>query len=225
MKKTTNFLWGLVFIVLGLIFGLNALEITDINIFFDGWWTLIIIIPCFIDLFKDQEKTGNIIGILIGVVLLLCCQGILAFDIVLKLIMPVILIIIGLSFIFKDTINKKVRDEMKKLNKKNTDEYCATFGGQKLDFSNEEFKGCNISAVFGGIECDLKDSIIKEDVVINVSAIFGGVDIKVPENVKVKVTSTPIFGGVSNERKNPKDDNVKIIYVNATCIFGGVEIK
>lgn len=225
MKKTRNVLWGLVFIVIGLIFGLNALEITDINIFFDGWWTLIIIIPCFIDLFKGEGTTGNIIGILIGVVLLLCCQGIFAFDIVLKLMLPLILVIIGLSFIFKDTINKKVRDEMKKLNKKNDDEYCATFGGQKLDFSNEEFKGCNISAVFGGVECNLKDSIINEDVIINVSAIFGGVDIKVPKDVKVKVTSTPIFGGVSNERKNPKDDKVKTIYVNATCIFGGVEIK
>lgn len=225
MKKTRNVLWGLVFIVIGVIFGLNVLEITDIDIFFDGWWTLFIIVPCFIDLFNEEEKTGNIIGILIGVVLLLCCQGIFEFDIVFKLMLPVILVIIGISFIFKDTLNKKIKDEMKKLNKKNNDEYCATFGGQNLDFSNEEFKGCNISAVFGGIECDLKDSIINEDTIINVSAIFGGVDIKMPKNVKVKVTSTPIFGGVSQKRKNPKDDNVKTIYVNATCIFGGVEIK
>ena len=36
MKKVGNILWGLVFIVLGLIFGLNALGITDINIFFRG---------------------------------------------------------------------------------------------------------------------------------------------------------------------------------------------
>ncbi|MBQ9072049.1 MAG: hypothetical protein IJY25_02715 [Bacilli bacterium] len=225
MKKTRNVLWGLVFIVIGLVFGLNALDITHINIFFDGWWTLIIIIPCFIDLFKGEGKTGNIIGILVGVVLLLCSQGILDFSLVFKLILPVILVIIGISFIFKDTINKKVRDEMKKLNKKNEDEYCATFGGQKLDFSNEEFKGCNINAIFGGIDCDLKDSIVNEDVIINVSAIFGGVDIIVPKDVKVKVTSTPVFGGVSNERKNPKDDKIKTIYVNAICIFGGVEIK
>lgn len=225
MKKTRNILWGLVFIIIGLIFGLNSLGITNVDMFFDGWWTLIIIIPCIIDLFKGEGKTGNIIGLLIGIVLLLCCQGVLDFSIVLKLILPIILVILGISFIFKDTINRKVRDEMKKLNKKNDDEYCVTFGGQKLDFSNEEFKGCNMNAIFGGIDCNLKDSIINEDVIINVSAIFGGVDILVPKDVKVKVTSTPIFGGVSNERKNPKDENVKTIYVNATCIFGGVDIK
>ena len=224
MKKTRNVLWGIIFIIIGLIFGLNALEITNINIFFDGWWTLIIIIPSFIDLFKEEGRTGNLIGLLIGILLLLCSQDILSFELVLKLIVPITLIIIGISFIFKDTINKKIKDEMKKLNK-NDEEYCATFGGQNIDFSNEEFKGCNMTAVFGGIDCDLKNRIINDDIVINVSAIFGGVDIKVPSNVKVKVASTPIFGGVSNERKNPKDEKAKTIYVNATCIFGGVDIK
>lgn len=225
MKNMRNILWGLIFIVVGIIFGLNALDITNIDIFFDGWWTLIIIIPSFIDLFKEDKKISDIIGILIGVALLLCCQNILDFSIVLKLMLPVTLVIVGISFIFKDTINKKVKDEMKKINNNNDDEYCATFGGQNIDFSNEEFKGCNITAVFGGIELNLKDSIIKEDVIINTSSIFGGIDIIVPENVKVKVTSTPIFGGVSNKRKNSKNDKAKTIYINATCIFGGVEIK
>ena len=51
MNKTSNILWGIVLIVLGLIFGLNALDITHIDIFFNGWWTLFIIVPCCIDLF------------------------------------------------------------------------------------------------------------------------------------------------------------------------------
>lgn len=80
MKKIRNTLWGIVLIVLGLIIGGNALGITNVNIFFYGWWTLFIIIPCFIGLFKEREKTGSIIGLIIGIVLLLCCQDILNFD-------------------------------------------------------------------------------------------------------------------------------------------------
>ena len=76
MRKLGNTLWGIVLVVIGVILALNALRITDINIFFDGWWTLIIIIPCFIGLFKESDKTGNIIGLLIGIVLLLMCQDI-----------------------------------------------------------------------------------------------------------------------------------------------------
>ncbi len=87
------------------IFGLNALELTDINIFFDGWWTLFIIVPCFIGLFKDKEKTSNLIGLIIGLCLLLGCLDILEFAIIWKLMVPAILVMIGLSFVFKDTIN------------------------------------------------------------------------------------------------------------------------
>ena len=71
MKKFGNVLWGIVLIVIGLIIGGNALGITNINIFFDGWWTLFIIIHCFIGLFKANEKTGNLIGLLNGLPILL----------------------------------------------------------------------------------------------------------------------------------------------------------
>ena len=86
---------GGLLIVVGVIFGLNALDIIDINLFFDGWWTLFIIIPCFIDLFKDNDKTGNIIGLIIGICLLLACQGIITFELIWKLLLPVIFFMVG----------------------------------------------------------------------------------------------------------------------------------
>lgn len=225
MGKTSNLLWGLVLIILGVVFGLNALNITDINIFFDGWWTLFIIVPCFIGLFKDSDKTGNLIGLIIGSCLLLGCQNIIDFELVWKLMIPFILVIIGLSIIFKDTINNKVKKQIKKLNKNNLKEYYATFAGQTIDFTKEEFDGCHLNAIFGGIKCDLRDAIIKEDTVIDISAIFGGVTLYVPNDVDVKVTSIPIFGGVSDERKKKSREGNTTLYINATSIFGGVAIK
>lgn len=225
MKKISNLLWGLVFIIVGVIFGLNALEITDINVFFDGWWTLFIIVPCFVSLFNDEDKTSNFIGLVIGVCLLLGCQDILEFTLIWKLLVPFILVMIGISFIFKDVFNRKVQENIKKLNKEETKEYCSCFSGQKLDFNKEEFTGCSLNAVFGGVECDLRNSIIKEDVVINSSSVFGGITIYAPEDVNIKISSTSIFGGVSDERKNKPKDEKYTIYINATAIFGGVEIK
>ncbi len=55
---------------------------------------------------------------------------------------------------------------------KTEDGYCATFSGQKANFEGEEFKGTNLTAVFGGVDCDLRKAIINEDQVINCSAIF-----------------------------------------------------
>ena len=227
MKKVGNVLWGVVLIVIGLIWAGNAFGITHINVFFDGWWTLFIIIPCFIGLFNEREKTGNIIGLLIGILLLLCCRDVIDFGTIWKLILPIILVTIGISLIFKDTFNKKVNEEIKKLKEKikKEDGYCATFSGQKANFEGEEFKGTNLTAVFGGVDCDLRKAIINEDQVINCSAIFGGIDIYVPENVKVKVKSNSIFGGVSDKKTHSSSDNAKTIYVNANCVFGGVDIK
>ena len=227
MKKFGNALWGIVLIIIGLIIGGNALGITNINIFFDGWWTLFIIVPCFIGLFKENEKTGNLIGLLIGVALLLGCQNILDFDLIWKLAFPTILVIIGLSIVFRDTLGGKVSSEIKKLNKKRDGEniYCATFAGQNINFDGEKFTGADLTAVFGGVKCDLKKAIIDSDVVINASSTFGGIEIYVPSNVKVKTKSTSIFGGIENKANTEENENSHTIYINGTTLFGGVEIK
>lgn len=228
MKKIGNVLWGVVLIIVGLILGLNALDITHINIFFAGWWTLFIIVPCFIGLFNETDKTGNIIGLFIGIVLLLCAQRVLRFDIVWKLAVPTILVIIGVSIIFKNSLNSKFNNEIEKINQNaNKDnEYCSTFSSQDVSFENQEFKGANLTAVFGGVKCDLRKAIINEDQVINCSAIFGSIEIIPSEEINIKVKSNSIFGGVSNERKNKEmNKDLKTVYINAMCLFGGVSIK
>ena len=77
MKNISRILWGIVLVLIGGIFGLNELGITSINVFFNGWWTLFIIVPCFIGLLTQYEKKGNIIGLLVGIILLLCCNGLI----------------------------------------------------------------------------------------------------------------------------------------------------
>ena len=54
MKSYTKYIIGFLLIFVGLILGLNAFGITNINIFFDGWWTLFIIIPSLIGLINDS---------------------------------------------------------------------------------------------------------------------------------------------------------------------------
>ena len=104
MKDKGNLIWGLLLIVIGVIIGLNSLGIADINLFFDGWWTLFIIVPSLIDLIKEPTKTGNYIWLAVGIVLLLCAQEILNIEIVGKLIFPVILVVTGLSLLLKDKL-------------------------------------------------------------------------------------------------------------------------
>lgn len=225
MKKRSSILWGIVLIAAGVLFALNALNITNIDVFFDGWWTLFIIVPCTIGLFTEREKTGNMIGILIGVFLLLCCQGVLNFSMLWKLLVPVIIVIIGAKMVITGIFGNKANEIIDKI-KENGGEAkvgCATFSGCNLNYDGEPFEGAELSAVFGGVKCDLRNAVIEKDCAIKATAIFGGVDIFVPNTVNVKVTSNSIFGGVSNKTAAHKE--APTIYISGTCMFGGIAIK
>ena len=225
MKNTGNILWGIVFIALGIIWGVNALGIADINIFFSGWWTLFLIVPSAIGLFKNGNKIANAIVLFVGVVLLLSAQGVIEFAVVRKMILPLILVMIGLGIIFGNLLNEKFNKKIKELNKDGLPNYTATFSGRKDVFQNEVFEGASVDAIFGGVELDLRNAQIQQDRVINASAVFGGIEIFLPSGVNVKVKSTPIFGGVDNKINYTKGENIPTIYVNAFSLFGGVEIR
>jgi predicted membrane protein len=223
--KRTNIILGIVLIVIGIILLLKAFGVADINIFFNGWWTLFIIIPAFIGLLTDKDKTGDIIALVIGVLLLLAARGLISFDILWKVFFPAVLILIGLSIIFKDMLSNKVRDEMAENGKISDDSYAATFAGQDINLANQDFSGCTLDAVFGGMKLDLRSADVKDGSIIKCSAIFGGIEILTPDNVNVKIVSSSFFGGISDERKDRANDHKKTLYINGTCLFGGVEIK
>ncbi len=227
MKKSSSVIWGAVLIFFGVIFALKSLEIITFNIFFDGWWTLILIIPGVIGLFCEREKFGNIILIAVGTALLLACRGVVDFAVLAKLIVPAIIVSIGAKMIYgalrgKDT--EKIFDGMKENGEAPVDG-TAAFSGCDMNFSGQLFRGCELCATFGGVKCDLRDAIIENDAAIKATAVFGGIDIIAPKGVNIKVTSNSIFGGVSNKTAKLSDPAAKTIYVNALCMFGGVEIK
>ncbi len=218
MKKISTVIVGIVFIIVGVIVGLNSFGITNINIFFDGWWTLFIIIPAINGLVTDEEKTGSIIWLIIGITLLLGCQDLISFDILWKLTLPVILVFIGLSIMFNNNGKKS---------SKNTDdnEYCACFSGQTIKFDGKDFKGTKVNAIFGGITIDLTNAKVKDGAIIDATAVFGGVTILIPEDLKVEIKSTSVFGGVSDKTKNKEKKDKITLHVNGCSIFGGVDIK
>lgn len=227
MKNTTKIIVGVILIALGVVFGLNALGVAEIDIFFDGWWTLFIIIPCAVGLFTEHEKLGNIIGIVVGVLLFLGAQDIIDFSLLWKLLVPVIIVAVGVKMLFGSFVNSKNQKAIETLKNENQNpkNAAAMFSGVDIDCDNEIFEGAQLNAVFGGVKCDLRKAFIQKDCVITASAIFGGIDILLPDNVNVKISSNSLFGGVSDKRHKNHKDNAVTVYVNATCMFGGVDVK
>ena len=226
MKKDINgILWGLVFIVAGVIFALNALGVNDIEVFFDGWWTLFIIIPCAVGLFTKREKFGNFMGLCVGVLLLLSAQDVFDSAFIWKLLVPVIIIFIGLKMVLSGFFHRKRIKIISEVDGKGAKNGTAVFSGLDMKPDGEHFYGGAMTAIFGGVDCDLRGAIIERDCVIDATAVFGGVEIYFPENVNVKVNSVSIFGGTDQKQHTNKDENSVTVYINSTAIFGGNEIR
>ena len=225
MNPKSNYpLWGVILILCGIGFAGNALHLWSFSIFFKGWWTLFIIVPCVVSIAKKGYEPLPTTGLVIGLLFLLSAWGILPNGIVFKLFFPVLLILIGCNIVFKGSAQKKQFRDYSSASHSDIPEYNAIFGGQTIHCDNEIFTGANLNSIFGGIDLMLQQAYLQEDVVINCNTIFGGIDIIVPANVNVQVSGVPIFGGIDNHVKGHTPD-APTVFVNATCVFGGVSIK
>ena len=99
MKRFNSIMWGAVLVIGGVLFSLNILELTNIDFFFEGWWTFLIIVPSFIGLFTTREKILNAVALSVGTISFLCIREIITFVMLLKLIVPVAIILIGVKLI------------------------------------------------------------------------------------------------------------------------------
>lgn len=229
MKQARSIIWGIAIIALGVIFGGNALGLFNINVFFDGWWTLFIIIPSAISLITKKEKISSLVVLAAGVILLLAAQNVFSYDVAWKVILAVLFVGIGLGIIIKGLIRGKDDKEVeKKVHELGSDEsgeaQMAVFSGNDRTYKGEVFSGANLMAVFGGVDLDLREAKFTKDTAIRAFCLFGGIDIKVPEDVQVKIKSGFFFGGVTDEREDSPNNGKYTIYIEAAGGFGGLTI-
>ncbi len=97
MKSDNRKFLGIVLIALGVIVLFNRLGLWNIDIFFDGWWTLLLIIPALYLMAKNGVSTGNVVLLLIGAFFLLDEIGFSLRG----YLLPVVLVAIGIAVLFR----------------------------------------------------------------------------------------------------------------------------
>ncbi|MCR5792515.1 MAG: cell wall-active antibiotics response protein [Lachnospiraceae bacterium] len=242
-KQVSNYIFGLVLIIIGIIFAGNSFLGWDIDIFFKGWWTLFIIIPALISIFEEGPRTLNIFALIIGILFFLDAQhfmrGIDFFD----LAFPLIFIYLGIRLIvrsgrkntnknantntnYNTNNNANYHDAHTNQSQSGTDipNFDAVFSDEHVNFNGNPFYGANVSSSFASNTLHLDGAIINGDVTIRCNASFGAIKICCPANVNVTVSPSSFFGGVSNKRNVPYIDGAPTIHIDASCAFGGIEI-
>ena len=101
------------------------------------------------------------------------------------------------------------------------------FSSGEYIVSESEFKGGELTVVFGSSEIDLRKTTLPEgDIYLEIQAVFSGVELYIPDDWNVETQIECVFSGVTDKRRTADITNSsrKLILVG-TCVFSGLDIK
>nr|WP_294946945.1 LiaF domain-containing protein [uncultured Mucilaginibacter sp.] len=103
----------------------------------------------------------------------------------------------------------------------------AIFGGVNKTIFSKNFRGGDITNIFGGTELDFTHADINNRAIIDITQVFGGTKLIVPSNWQVIVDTSAIFAGTDDKRMKSiqaaKSD--KVLIIKGVSIFAGLEIR
>ncbi|MBR1369869.1 hypothetical protein RJ53_10420 [Methanocalculus chunghsingensis] len=232
MKKISyRLIIGAILLIIGVLLLLRATGIYDTGQLL-VYTPSVIVLFALIALIKSgfRSVSGPIILIIIFGTIQLVVLELVSPDVIL----PVIIIAVGLGFIFtrirRPSIRERVTDKI---------EMMAILGGVESRNSSKTFRGGEMLAIFAGAELDLRDAHINDPPAeIQTFTLFGGTEIRVPEDWNVRLNVLPILGGAEDERRRPRaggergdgdadkgtHDQPDLI-ITGFVAFGGVTVK
>ena len=253
-NRSGKILAGLIIVIIGSLLLVNNIAFGLPNWLF--YWSNILIVLGLVIGAKTNFKNGNgIILIIVGLFFTLkkALGNVVDFD---KVGWPALIIAIGLYLILKPKSDfKKCKPKKNKWNDDfgsndpsnnanavNSDygmdpdrltnhldylDSVNVFGGSHQIVYSKNFKGGEITAVFGGCDVNLSQADFEGQIIIDVTAIFGGAKIIVPPGWHVKSEVTAIFGGLDDKRgmQPAIDGQQKLLIIRGIALFGGVDIR
>ncbi len=214
MKTQRRAILGIFLVLLGVVLLLNNLDyIPDLPDYLFTWINIFLLIAV-VNLISGNAR-GAFIFLMVWV--FLTFREYIDMDI--RDYWPLILVVIGLSFIIRKRnagTNIFAKDYFDEVN---------VFGGSSMKFTSQNFQGGKTTNIFGGGNIDLREAKAKDGAVIEVFTLFGGCEIIVPSDWKVNVGTTSIFGGFEDKRFVKPNEIGPTVFITGTTIFGGGEVK
>jgi predicted membrane protein len=152
-------------------------------------------------------------------------------------IWPLIIIMAGLSIMFRPRHKRKDwrrkwEEKMSKSEHTDNNDFLDSvtiFGSLKKNIFSKNFKGGDITTIFGGTELNLTQADMDTPAELDITQIFGGAKLVIPPHWRIKTEDiVSIFGGVEDKRPilpETSYDQTKILVLKGTNIFGGIDIK
>lgn len=229
MNRTSKIIGGIALLAFGIVWALELLGLISISL--EGWWTLFIIVPCFVNIFNDKHKTGSIIGLGIGILLLLAARDVILWAAIWKYMICLVAVVWGIALLF---FSKKgscchchTADETKTVvvDGSKMHKIDVNFSKQEYSYEGQRFEGAEVHTSFGFTSLDLRGADIMDGAVVTLDCAFGGIEIRVDKGIYVKNDVDTAFAGVDCDCTTQPTDGLKTLCVKGRCNFGGIEIK
>lgn len=212
---------GALFIAVGVLALMGAIGTFNFGSFAAASWPLVFVVAGLLVFMSNRNSwLWALVLIGAGIVSFLNVNGIVSFN-VWQLFWPIATVLIGIAIIRRAS-SKTEQGESRDIDR--SDQFVFMSGSEQRIVS-KQYKGGKATAVMGGIELDLRDSVIEDGATLDVFALMGGVDLKVPAGVIVKSEVLALLGGVEIKADTKAPADAPVLMLTGTVALGGVEVK
>lgn len=223
--------WGLMLIVLGILFLFDQLGEIDFGDFVSRYWPAVFIVIGLSILVGSGLRSAGpaLFFILFGAFFLLMRLEVLHYT--LWHYWPVFIIAAGVWVLLRPVFEKGGTPEEKKSPEAALadDEIgiSAVFSGLKRRIESAAFKGGKAEIVLGSLDLDLTGAgLAGNQAVIYLSVVLGSIVVRVPRDWQVVIDGSPVLGNIDDKRRPAATPERRIVLrVKGSAVLGSIEFK
>ncbi|WP_066716101.1 LiaF domain-containing protein [Clostridium sp. Marseille-P299] len=103
--------------------------------------------------------------------------------------------------------------------------YKACMTGREIKLDGEKVQGIFIKAYMSGVDLDLRNAIITEDIFITCKSIMSGISIRVPHGVNVELDGKCVLGSMDSSVPEALEKVGPTVYVDANLMLSGLAVQ
>jgi predicted membrane protein len=225
-KTQGRIFWGLLLIVLGVLFLFDQMGKLDFGDLVGRYWPVVfILIGVSILLSNNFQNVGSgIFFILFGAFFLLIRMRIFDHS-VWHYVWPLAIIGVGVWILFRPAFHP----DKKKIPEMTADDLAISqvLSGTARKIESQNFKGGKAEVVLGSAELDFGAAkLAGGQATLHLSVVLGSIELTVPREWQVVLEGNPVLGSIESHKKTvPDAEKTGTLFIKGSAVLGSIEVK